>query len=43
VAKNRPAALAYVSEFIESAKASGLVRRALDNAGLSNEKVAPPI
>jgi len=41
VPKNRPAALAYVAAFMESAKASGIVRRALDNAGLKNEKVAP--
>lgn len=41
VPKNRPAALASVSEFIEEAKASGLVRRALDAAGLTNSVVAP--
>jgi polar amino acid transport system substrate-binding protein len=41
VPKNRPVALAYVAAFMESAKASGIVRRALDNAGLKNEKVAP--
>jgi len=34
VPKNRPAALAYVSEFMETAKRSGLVQRALDDAGL---------
>ena len=42
VAKNRPAALAYVSAFIEDAKASGLVRRALDEVGLKEATVAPP-
>jgi len=42
VPKGRPAALAYVSKFIEEAKASGLVRRALDNAGLTTSVVAPP-
>ena len=42
IPKNRPAALAYVTGFMEEAKASGLVRRALDDAGLKNEKVAPP-
>ena len=41
VPKNRPAALAYVSEFIESAKADGVVRRAFDNAGFKNVAVAP--
>ena len=33
VPKGKPAALAYVSEFIEEAKASGLVRKALDEMG----------
>ena len=42
VPKNRPAALAYVSAFVEEAKATGIVRRALDNAGLRNAAVAPP-
>jgi len=42
VPKDRPAALAYVSDFIEEAKASGLVRRALDDMGLSSSQVAPP-
>jgi len=42
VAKNRPAALAYVPAFIEQAKASGLIRRALDRAGQAAEAVAPP-
>lgn len=41
VPKNRPAALAYVSDFIEEAKASGAVRRAFDNAGLRDFTVAP--
>jgi polar amino acid transport system substrate-binding protein len=41
VPKGRPAALAYVSEFIEEAKASGLVRRALDEMGLTSSLVAP--
>lgn len=34
VPKNRPAALAYVTSFIEGALASGLVQQALDNAGI---------
>jgi polar amino acid transport system substrate-binding protein len=42
VPKNRPSALAYVSGFLEQAKASGIVRRALDKAGLPGEAVAPP-
>jgi polar amino acid transport system substrate-binding protein len=41
VAKNKPAALAYVTGFIEEAKASGLVRRALDGMGLKSSQVAP--
>ena len=41
VPKNKPAALAYVSEFIEEAKASGLVRKALDEMGLKSSQVAP--
>lgn len=42
VPKGKPAALAYVSGFIEEAKASGLVRRAFDDVGLKNSQVAPP-
>jgi polar amino acid transport system substrate-binding protein len=42
VPKNRPNALAYVSAFLEQAKASGSVRRALDRAGFRDEPVAPP-
>jgi polar amino acid transport system substrate-binding protein len=41
VPKGRPAALALVSEFIEEAKAAGLVRRALDEMGLTASQVAP--
>jgi len=40
VPKNKPAALAYVSGFIEEAKASGLVRRGLDNVGLKTSQIA---
>lgn len=43
VAKERPAALVYVTAFIESVKASGLVRRIFDDAGLEREAVAPPL
>jgi len=42
VPKNRPAALAYVSAFIEEAKASGAVRRAFDAVGLTDAVVAEP-
>jgi polar amino acid transport system substrate-binding protein len=41
VPQNKPAARAYVTEFIEEAKASGLVRRALDAAGLKTSQIAP--
>jgi polar amino acid transport system substrate-binding protein len=41
VPKGKPAALEYVSEFIEEAKASGLARRALDEMGLKSSVVAP--
>jgi len=41
VPKGKPAALGYVSDFIEEAKASGLVRKALDDMGLKSSLVAP--
>lgn len=41
VPKNRPEALAYVTTFMEEAKASGLVRRGLDAVGLKTATVAP--
>jgi polar amino acid transport system substrate-binding protein len=41
VPKGHAEALAYVSAFIEEAKASGLVRRALDDMGLTSSQVAP--
>jgi polar amino acid transport system substrate-binding protein len=41
VPKDRPAALAFVSDFIEEAKASGLVRKALDEMGLKSSQIAP--
>ena len=41
VPKGRPAALACVSEFIEEAKSSGLVRKALDEMGLTSSQIAP--
>jgi polar amino acid transport system substrate-binding protein len=42
VPKNRPKALAYATAFMEDAKASGMVRRAFDGAGLKDLVVAPP-
>jgi polar amino acid transport system substrate-binding protein len=42
VPKSRPRALAAVTDFMEDAKASGLVRRALDAAGFRTATVAPP-
>jgi polar amino acid transport system substrate-binding protein len=42
VPKNRPNALAYVTDFMENAKASGIVRQAFDNADLKDFVVAPP-
>jgi polar amino acid transport system substrate-binding protein len=41
VPKGRPAALAYVTEFMNEAKGSGLVRRAMDRAGMNGLPVAP--
>ena len=41
VPKGHPEALAYASAFVEEAKASGLVRRALDDMGLTASQVAP--
>jgi polar amino acid transport system substrate-binding protein len=41
VQKNRPAALAYITHFIESAKTDGTVRRAFDAVGLNSLPVAP--
>jgi polar amino acid transport system substrate-binding protein len=41
VPKNKPAALAYATAFIEEAKASGLVRRSFDAVGLTSAIIAP--
>jgi len=41
VPKGKPEALAYVSQFIEQAKAAGLVRKSFDDMGLKNSQVAP--
>jgi polar amino acid transport system substrate-binding protein len=39
--KGRPAALAYVSEFVEQSKKSGMVQRAIQTAELRGVRVAP--
>jgi polar amino acid transport system substrate-binding protein len=41
VPKGKPESLAYVTAFIEEAKASGLVRQAFDEMGLKTSQVAP--
>jgi polar amino acid transport system substrate-binding protein len=41
VPKGRPAALAYVSAFVEEAKASGLVRRILDSFSMQTSVIPP--
>ena len=41
VAKGQTARLAYISEFIEQAKTSGLVQQAIERAGLPGYRVAP--
>jgi polar amino acid transport system substrate-binding protein len=43
VAKGQAARLAYVSEFIEEAKASGFVRQAIERSGWRGVRVAPPL
>jgi len=42
VPKGRPAARRYLAAFIEEAKASGLVARALAKSGLDGVSIAPP-
>jgi polar amino acid transport system substrate-binding protein len=41
VPKDKPQSLATATEFIEEAKASGAVRKALDAVGLVSSQVAP--
>ncbi len=41
VPKGKPQSLATATEFIEEAKATGLVRKALDDMGLKSSQVAP--
>ena len=42
VAKSQTKRLAYISEFVEQAKASGLVQRAIERMGERGIEVAPP-
>ena len=42
VPKGQAGRLAYISEFIEEAKASGLIQRAIEGAGLRAVRVAAP-
>jgi polar amino acid transport system substrate-binding protein len=42
VPRDRPAALEFLGQFVERVKASGRVKRALDQAGLKYAAVAPP-
>ena len=41
VPKGRAERLAYISEFVEAAKASGLIKRAIERAGQPGYRVAP--
>src|SRR5215831_2605233 len=41
VRKDQPGRLAYISEFVEETKASGLVKRAVEHAGVRGVEVAP--
>lgn len=41
--KGRPAALAYMKDFVEQAKASGVIRQAIERAGLHRTHVPPRI
>jgi polar amino acid transport system substrate-binding protein len=40
--KGHPAGVAYVRAFVEQAKASGMVKQAIDHGGLRGVEVAPP-
>jgi polar amino acid transport system substrate-binding protein len=42
VPKDEAGRLAYINEFVEEAKASGLVQQAIDRAGPRGVQVAPP-
>lgn len=42
VAKGQPQRLSFLSDFIENARVTGLVQRAIDNAGLKGTQTVPP-
>jgi polar amino acid transport system substrate-binding protein len=42
VPKGQAGRLTYVNEFMEEAKASGLIKRTIETAGLRGVQVAPP-
>ena len=42
MSKGRPAGLAYLKDFVEDVKASGLVAREIEQAGLRDATVAAP-
>ena len=42
VPKGHPGRLAYINEFIEDAKASGLVNRIIETLAMQGVRVAPP-
>jgi polar amino acid transport system substrate-binding protein len=42
VPKDQAGRLAYISEFIEEAKASGLLQKAIERAGQPGIRVDPP-
>ena len=42
VPKGKGGRIAYVSDFIEEAKATGLVKQIIDQANIHGVKVAPP-
>jgi polar amino acid transport system substrate-binding protein len=42
IPKGHAGRLSYVNEFVEEAKASGLVQKAIDRAGPRGVTVAPP-
>jgi hypothetical protein len=42
VPKDKDGRIAYVSDFIEEAKATGLVKQTIDNANLRGLQVAKP-
>jgi len=41
IAKGQPERLAYLSEFLEEAKASGLIQRLIEQGGLRGFQVSP--